>query len=61
DAEPIYEELEGWGTDLGRATSVPDLPRAARAYVELVEHEAGVPVSFASVGPGRDQYVSFAA
>ncbi len=61
DAEPIYEELEGWGTDLGRATSVPDLPRAARAYVELVEHEAGVPVSFASVGPGREQYVSFAA
>ncbi len=59
--EPIYEELPGWRSDLTDATSADELPAAARAYLELVSSEAGVPVSFASVGPGRQQYVSFAA
>jgi adenylosuccinate synthase len=59
--KPIYEEVPGWGSDLAGATTVADLPEAARQYVELVAEQSGVPVTFVGVGPGREQYVSFAA
>ena len=52
---PVYETLPGWGTNIEYAERVQDLPPAARDYVELVESLAGVPVSFVSVGPGREQ------
>jgi adenylosuccinate synthase len=56
---PIYEELQGWQADLSGATAVTDLPKSAREYVALVAERAGVPVSYVSVGPGREQYISF--
>ena len=34
-----------------------DLPKAARAYLEAIEELSGVPISWASVGPGREQIV----
>jgi adenylosuccinate synthase len=55
---PIFEELPGWGDDLTTARSLDDLPKEARAYLEALESLAGVPVSWASVGPGRDQIVA---
>ncbi len=58
---PVYEELPGWQEDLAGATSVDDLPAEARRYVELIARVAGVRVSYVGVGPGREQYVSFAA
>jgi adenylosuccinate synthase len=60
-ARPIYEELPGWSADLAGATVVDDLPAAARRYLDLIASETGVPVTFAGVGPGREQYVQFAA
>ncbi|MHB1986521.1 MAG: adenylosuccinate synthase [Acidimicrobiales bacterium] len=59
--KPVYEELPGWQEDLAGATAVTDLPDAARRYVELIAERTGVPVSYVGVGPGREQYVSFAA
>ncbi len=58
---PVFEELEGWRADLTGATTAADLPRSARAFLDLIAEETGVPVTFAGVGPGREQYVSFAA
>ncbi|MFN2588953.1 MAG: adenylosuccinate synthase [Actinomycetota bacterium] len=55
---PIFEELPGWGDDLTSARSLDDLPKEARAYLEALESLCRVPVSWASVGPGRDQMVS---
>ncbi len=34
-----------------------DLPDAARRYVEFVSESTGTPVSFVSVGPGREQFI----
>ncbi|MGH9069053.1 MAG: adenylosuccinate synthase [Acidimicrobiales bacterium] len=59
--EPVYEELPGWRTDISGATSLDELPGAARDYVAFLAEQAGVPVNFVGVGPGRDQYVRFAA
>jgi adenylosuccinate synthase len=58
---PIYEELPGWNTDLTEMTESHDLPPAARDYLSFLETEVGVPVRLVGVGPGRDQYVHFAA
>ncbi len=53
--EPVYEEFEGWQTDISRARTVEELPRPARHYVAAVERVAGVPVEMASVGRRRGQ------
>jgi adenylosuccinate synthase len=54
-AEPVYEELEGWGEDITSVTSFDDLPGAARKYVDRLQDLVGVRVSVVSVGPGREQ------
>jgi adenylosuccinate synthase len=54
---PVYETVPGWGGNIDDAARVEDLPVAARDYVRFVEELAGVPVSFVSVGPGREQTV----
>ncbi|MHB1584249.1 MAG: adenylosuccinate synthase [Acidimicrobiales bacterium] len=58
---PVYEELPGWRTDLTGATSLSDLPAEARRYVAFLAEQVGVPVDLVGVGPGRQQFVSFAA
>jgi adenylosuccinate synthase len=58
---PVYEELPGWCTDLTGVTSSEDLPAAARDYVSFLADQIGVPVRLVGVGPGREQFVSFAA
>ena len=37
------------------------MPAAARDYLSFLEEQVGVPVRLVGVGPGRDQYVHFAA
>jgi adenylosuccinate synthase len=61
DVVPVYEELAGWRSDLSGITEAADLPVAARDYLALVARHAGVPVTYAGVGPGREQYVRLAA
>jgi adenylosuccinate synthase len=59
--EPVYEELPGWRADLSGATEIDDLPPAARAYVAFLAEQIGVPIKLVGVGPGREQFVRFAA
>jgi adenylosuccinate synthase len=58
---PVYEEMAGWRTDLSAATSLDNLPPAARDYVAFLAAQIGVPIKLVGVGPGRDQVVRFAA
>jgi adenylosuccinate synthase len=60
-AAPVYEELPGWRTDLTGVTALSDMPVAARDYVAFLAEQVGVPVRLVGVGPGREQFVSFAA
>jgi adenylosuccinate synthase len=54
---PIYETLPGWQSEIDGAERIEDLPAHARDYVRYVEKLAGVPISFVSVGPAREQTV----
>jgi adenylosuccinate synthase len=58
---PVYEELPGWREDLSGATEFGDLPQAARQYISFLATQIGVPIKLVGVGPGREQFVRFAA
>ena len=55
--KPVFEEIRGWSDDISTARELEDLPKAARAYLDALEGLVATPVSWASVGPGRDQIV----
>eukprot|EP00095_Tigriopus_kingsejongensis_P011338 snap_masked-scaffold4504_size5821-processed-gene-0.0 protein:Tk11338 transcript:snap_masked-scaffold4504_size5821-processed-gene-0.0-mRNA-1 annotation:"hypothetical protein" len=56
-AKPIYETFPGWKTDLTAAKEPGHLHANAQAYLRALEEQVGVPVSLASTGPGRDQFI----
>lgn len=56
-ATPVYEEIDGWKTDITGATSFEELPKAAQDYVKHLEELIGVPVVMVSVGPSRTQTI----
>ncbi|HCB37776.1 MAG TPA: adenylosuccinate synthase [Acidimicrobiaceae bacterium] len=60
-AVPIYATLPGWKTDLSAVTERAQLPREAVDYIGFIERQLGVPIRFVCVGPGREQYLRFAA
>ena len=56
--KPVYEEMAGWGTDIGGARDWDDLPKACRAYIERIGELIGVPIELVGTGPRRDQFVT---
>jgi adenylosuccinate synthase len=58
--KPVYETLPGWGSAIDHADDVSALPPEALEYLRFIENLAGVPITFVSVGPGRNQTVVLA-
>jgi adenylosuccinate synthase len=56
-AEAVYQELPGFGEQIGECRSLADLPRAARDYLDFVAERTGIPIRLVGVGPGRDQVI----
>ena len=54
---PVFETLPGWGSEIDGITDFDALPRAAQDYVHFIAEQAGVPVRYVAVGPGREQTV----
>ena len=57
-AEPVWEVLPGWQQPLDDATSVNDLPTAAREYVEYVSRALDVPIELVGVGAARERVLA---
>ena len=55
--KPVYEEIDGWNTDISSITSYEELPEKTRAYLNKLEEICKCPVVLASVGPRRDQTI----
>lgn len=53
NAEPVFESLPGWQSEIFGLTSWDALPENARAYVGYLERLLGVPVVILSTGPDR--------
>ena len=56
-AEPVYEYLPGWKTDIRGIRRYADLPEACGSYVERLEKEIGVSFKYLSNGPRRDEMI----
>ncbi len=54
---PVYEELEGWQTDLTQLTDDDALPQKLIEYIDYLEKMLEVPISIVSVGPDRKQTI----
>jgi adenylosuccinate synthase len=57
-ARPVWEVLEGWEQPLDAASSVDELPVAARGYVDFVARELGTPVELVGVGAARERVLA---
>ena len=58
DLVPVYEEIEGWNTDLTELRNYDDAPQALKNYVKYLEQKLEVPITVVSVGPDRTQTLS---
>lgn len=57
NCEPVYEEMEGWSEDVGKARMMSELPAAARRYLDRVQELTNTGILMVSVGPGRDETI----
>src|SRR5262249_60481829 len=55
NAEPVWEEMEGWDEPLTSARKLSELPANARRYVDRLEKIVGAGIILVSVGPGREE------
>ena len=56
--EPLYQSFDGWGIDTTGINTAQELPQKMKEYINFINEFVGVPVSYVSNGPGRDQIVS---
>ena len=54
---PVYEEMPGWSETTYGVTSYDALPKAAKNYIQRLEHLTGVPVDIVSTGPDRNETI----
>ncbi len=54
---PVYEELPGWMESTVGITAHERLPKAAQAYLQRIEHLAGVPIDLISTGAEREETI----
>src|SRR6266542_3424196 len=56
-AEPVYETLPGWKTSTLGTTSLSELPKEAREYINFLSNQIGVQIGLVSTGPERLQTI----
>lgn len=57
--KPEYETLPGWEKDLTKIRKRTDLPAESLRYIERISELLSLRVSLVSVGPDREQTISF--
>jgi adenylosuccinate synthase len=53
--EPVYEELDGWKTEIKGLKEVSDLPGNAQRYLRRIEELIGAKIEMVSVGSERNE------
>lgn len=56
-AKPVYTTLPGWKSEIRGITKYEELPENCRNYIEFIENELQVPVTYVSNGPGRHEII----
>ncbi len=55
--QPVYENLEGWQSDLTGMRELAELPKQLNDYIEFIEKQMDIPITIVSVGPDRMQTI----
>ena len=55
--KPVYENFDGWMTDISQIKNYDDLPENVKIYINAIQDYLGVPIDIISNGPGRDQNI----
>jgi adenylosuccinate synthase len=56
--EPIYKDFEGWGTSLDGIRDFNEVPAQLAAYVQYLEAELKLPITYVSTGPDREALIA---
>ena len=54
----MWETLAGWHEPLDDASTLDELPEAARRYVEFVARALDVPIELVGVGAARERVLA---
>ena len=57
-SEPVYEELDGWETEINGVRDFSDLPRNASRYIQRIEELIGTKITMISVGSERNETIA---
>jgi adenylosuccinate synthase len=55
--EPVYEEFDGWLTDISKMRTYEELPENAKKYLKRLSEVAGVEIGIVSVGAERENTI----
>jgi adenylosuccinate synthase len=55
--EPVLKSFNGWQSDITKIKSFDVLPGKMKEYIAHINQFLGVPVTYISNGPGRDQLI----
>lgn len=55
NARPVLRSMEGWKGDVSSIEDASDLPDELKEFLSFLNSELGVPVTYLSTGPGRNQ------
>jgi len=56
-SEPVYEEVNGWDTEIKGARNFSDLPYHAQRYIRRIEELINTKITMISVGPERNETI----
>ena len=56
-AKPVFVTLDGWKCDIRGIREFSKLPKEAQQYVNFIEEEIGVKISYVSNGPKREEII----
>ncbi len=57
DVTPVYKTFKGWATSLENLHTYDEVPAELAAYIEFLETELKLPISFISTGPDREAII----
>ncbi len=55
--DPVWESLPGWQTDVTALTDKANLPAELNNYIQYLEEQLGVKLTWLSLGPDREQII----
>ena len=58
--KPVYLDLPSWNIDeVAGVTDFKKLPKSAKQYLEFLQEVTGLPITFATTGPKREDVIIF--